>query len=123
VGRYRTIVLVSNDLLDKPGVSQSSLVSCIESMQRFPTGTIDLVVLHPLKTRSEWTDTPPNVKEAAEMRTYDLWRKEDAYEIYGVCKDKGFIAVVRPDGYIGTIAPLSSTQDVGVYLRSCLILV
>jgi phenol 2-monooxygenase len=92
-------------------------------VQQFPTGTIDLVVLHPLKTRFEWTDIPPSVKEAAEMRTYGLSRKEDAYDIYGVCKDEGLIAVVRPDGYVGTLAPLSSTQEVETYLRSCLILV
>jgi phenol 2-monooxygenase len=91
-------------------------------MQQFPAGTIDLVVLHPLKTRFEWTDIPPQVKEAAEMRTYGLSRKEDAYEIYGVCKDKGLIAVVRPDGYIGTLALLTSTQEVDIYLRSCLVL-
>jgi phenol 2-monooxygenase len=123
VGRYHIIVLASNDLLDKSGVSQSSLVSCIESKQQFPAGTIDLIVLHPLKTRFEWTDIPPNVKEAAEMRTYGLSRKEDAYEIYGVRKDEGLIAVVRPDGYVGTLAPLSSTQEVEIYLRACLVVI
>jgi phenol 2-monooxygenase len=92
-------------------------------MQKFPAGTIDLVVLHPLKTRFEWTDIPPRVKEAAEMRTYGLSRNEDAYEIYGVCKDKGLIAIIRPDGYVGTLAPLFSTKDIETYLRSCLILV
>jgi phenol 2-monooxygenase len=123
VGRYRIIVLASNDLLDRSGVTQPSLVSCIDIMQRFPAGTIDLVVLHPLKTRFEWTDIPPNVKGVAEMRTYGLSRKEDAYEIYGVCKDKGLIAVVRPDGYVGMLAPLSGPNEVEGYLRSCLILV
>jgi phenol 2-monooxygenase len=123
VGRYRIIVFSSNDLLDRSGITQSSLVSCIESMQKFPAGTIDLVVLHPLKTRFEWTDIPPRVKEAAEMRTYGLSRNEDAYEIYGVCKDKGLIAIIRPDGYVGTLAPLFSTKDIETYLRSCLILV
>jgi phenol 2-monooxygenase len=92
-------------------------------MQRFPAGAIELAVLHPLKTRFEWTDLPPNVKEAAEMRTYGLSRKEDAYEIYGVSKDQGLIAVIRPDGYVGTLAPLSTPKEVEEYLRSCLILI
>jgi phenol 2-monooxygenase len=92
-------------------------------MQRFPAGAIDLAVLHPLKTRFEWTDLPPKVKEAAEMRTYGLSRKEDAYEIYGVSKDEGLIAVIRPDGYVGTLASLSDTEEVEIYFRSCLILV
>jgi phenol 2-monooxygenase len=92
-------------------------------MQRFPAGTIDLVVLHPLKTRFEWTDIPSRVKEVAEMRTYGLSKKEDAYEIYGVPKEDGLIAVVRPDGYVGTLVSLSGTKEAETYLRSCLVLV
>ena len=115
------IVFASNDLLDKSGVSQPSLQSCSEIIQRFPEGTIDLVFLHSLETRFEWTDIPPNVKQLAEMRTYGLSRKEDAYEIYGVSKDEGLIAVVRPDGYVGMLAMLSSTKEVEDYLRSCLV--
>jgi phenol 2-monooxygenase len=92
-------------------------------MQRFPAGTIDLAVLYPLKTRFEWTDLPPKVKEAAEMRTYGLSRKDDAYDIYGVSKDKGLVAVVRPDGYVGTLTSLSNTEEVETYLCSCLILI
>ena len=115
------IVFASNDLLDKSGVSQPSLQSCSEIIQRFPEGTIDLVCLHSLETRFEWTDIPPNVKQLAEMRTYGLSRKEDAYEIYGVSKDEGLIAVVRPDGHVGMLAMLSSTEEVEDYLRSCLV--
>jgi|SRR5690242_13911887 len=122
-GRYRIIVLASIDFLDKLGLSQSALLSCIDAMRRFPAGTIDLAVLHPLETRFEWTDIPPGVKETAEMRTYGLSRKEDAYDIYGVSKSDGIIAVVRPDGYIGTLASLSGTGEVEAYLRSCLALV
>jgi phenol 2-monooxygenase len=115
------IVFTSNDLLDKSGVSQSSLQSCSEIVQRFPEGTIDLVFLHSLKTRFEWTDIPPSVKQLAEMRTYGLSRKEDAYEVYGVSKDEGLVAVVRPDGYVGMLAMLSSTEEVEEFLRSCLV--
>jgi phenol 2-monooxygenase len=115
------IVFASNDLLDKSGVSQPSLQSCSEIIQQFPEGTIDLVFLHSLKTRFEWTDIPPSVKQLAEMRTYGLSRKEDVYEVYGVSKDEGLIAVVRPDGYVGMLAVLSSTEEVEEYLRSCLV--
>lgn len=117
------ILFASNDLLDKSGVSQSSLQSCSEIMQRFPEGTIDFVFLHSLRTRFEWTDIPLSVKQLAEMRTYGLSRKEDAYEVYGVSKDEGLIAVVRPDGYVGMLATLSSTEEVEEYLRSCLVVV
>lgn len=121
VGRYRIIVLSSNDLLDKSGVSQASLLSCSDMIERFPAGTIDLIVLHPLMDRFEWNDIPPTVKRLAEMRTYGLSRKEDAYEIFDVSKDAGCIITVRPDGYIGMLSALSSTTDVEAYLSSCLV--
>jgi phenol 2-monooxygenase len=115
------MVFAGNDLLDKSGVSQSSLQSCGEILQRFPAGTIDFVFLHPLKARFEWTDIPPCVKQLAEMQTYGLSQKEDAYEIYGVSKIVGVIAVIRPDGYVGMLATLSSTRELEEYLRSCLV--
>lgn len=123
VGRYSVIVFTSNDLLDKNGLSQSSLRSCTKIVQKFPAGTIDLAMLHSLETRFEWTDIPAEVKEVAEMRTYGLSRKENAYDIYGVSTDMGLIAVVRPDGFVGSLAPLSSTAEVEAYLRSCLVLI
>ncbi|XP_014557645.1 hypothetical protein COCVIDRAFT_96672 [Bipolaris victoriae FI3] len=120
-GRYRIILFASKDLVDKSGASQSALISCSKIIEQFPAGTIELVVLHPLKERFEWTDIPPVVKQLAEMRTYGLSRKEDAYEVFGVLKDEGLIAIVRPDGYIGTLVSLSDTNEVEEYLRSCLI--
>jgi len=121
VGRYRILVLASNDLLDRLGASQSALVSCVENIKQFPASMIDLVVVHPLIVRFEWTDIPSGVKEIAEMRIYGLSNKEDAYKIYGVSKNGGLIAVVRPDGYIGMLAPLSGSALVEAYFRDCLI--
>lgn len=120
-GRYRIIFFASKDLVDKSGASQSALISCSKIIEQFPAGTIELVVLHPLKERFEWTDIPPVVKQLAEMRTYGLSRKEDAYEVFGVLNDEGLIAIVRPDGYIGMLVSLSDTNEVEEYLRSCLI--
>jgi phenol 2-monooxygenase len=119
-GRYYLLVFVSNDLLDKSGTSQSALRSSIETISKFPEGIINLVVIHPLTTRFEWTDLPAGVKTLAEMRVYGLARKEDAYEALGVSKDDGVIAVVRPDGYVGMLAPLSSAGAVENHLRGCL---
>lgn len=82
---------------------------------------IELVVLHPLRKRFEWTDIPSQVKEVAEMRTYSLATKEDAYDIYGVSKDDGGIVALRPDGYIGALAPLSGSETVESYFRDCLV--
>ncbi|KAF2659394.1 putative phenol monooxygenase [Lophiostoma macrostomum CBS 122681] len=120
-GRYYLLVMTSNDLLDKCGVSQSALMSAVDISQRFPAGVINLAVLHCLDERFEWADIPSAVKTTAEMRTYGLANKEDAYEIYNVSKAEGLFAVIRPDGYVGLLAPLSSSKLVDAYFRGCLI--
>lgn len=119
-GRYHILVLASNDLLDKSGASQLALLSCIDVIQKFPAGATDLVIVHPLQKRFEWTDVPPGLKTFAEMRTYGLAKKEDAYEIFDVSKDEGLIAVIRPDGYVGMLAPLSGSKMVEAYFTGCL---
>ena len=122
-GRYHVLLLASNDLLDRCGASQSAILSSIDTIQKFPTGVINLVILQPLKERFEWADLPPAMKTFAEMQTYGLSKKEDAYEIFGVSKDEGLIAVVRPDGYVGMLAPLSAGKLVEAYFRGCLVAV
>ncbi|RGP62561.1 hypothetical protein FSPOR_9140 [Fusarium sporotrichioides] len=117
-GRYYLLVFASNDLLDRSGASQSALQSSIDIISKFPQETINLVVIHPLTTRFEWTDIPAGVKKLAEMRVYGLARRDDAYETLGVSKDDGVIAVVRPDGYVGMLAPLSRVGSVEKHLHS-----
>ena len=119
-GRYHVLLLTSKDLLDKSGNSQSAISSSVEIMQQFPAGIINLVVLHSLSDRFEWTQLPPGAKTFAEMRTYGLAKDEDAFEVLGVSKDEGVIAVVRPDGYIGMLAPLLGSRSVEEYFRGCL---
>ena len=54
------------------------------------------------------------------MRFYNGTELQDVYKTYGVHPERGAIAVVRPDGYIGTIAELKDTARVKTYLRGCL---
>lgn len=93
----------------------------MNTIGRFPTGTIDLLVLQPLQERFEWTDLPLCVKQVAEMRVYGLAKKEDAYEIYGVSKEDGAMSVVRPDGYVGMLSHLGAPNTVEAYFRGCLL--
>jgi len=79
------------------------------------------VVLHPIKERFEWTQIPSEVKKLAEMRTYGLSKKEDAYGIYGIAKEEGAIAVIRPDGYVGILGRLSAPDVAEDYLSDCLV--
>ncbi|KAI5461880.1 putative phenol monooxygenase [Mariannaea sp. PMI_226] len=121
IGRYHVLVLASNDLLDKSGASQSAIQSSIDIIQKFPTGVVNLMVIHPLEERFEWTDVPPSLKTFAEMRTYGLAKSEDAYEIFDVSKEEGLIAVIRPDGYVSMLSPLSGSELVEDYFNSCLV--
>lgn len=120
-GRYRILVLTSTDLLDPTGQSQKTLQACANTVKSHPAGSTDLVVLHPMKERFEWTQIPSEVKKLAEMRTYGLAKKEDAYDIYGITKEEGAIAVVRPDGYVGVLCRLSAPEIAESYLGDCLV--
>lgn len=116
-------MLTSTDLLDPAGKSQAALQACAKMVKSHPAGTLDFVVLHPIRERFEWTHIPADVKRLAEMRTYGLAKKEDAYDVYGISKEEGAIAVVRPDGYVGVLCRLSAPEIAGAYLKDCLVTV
>lgn len=121
-GRYRLLVLTSTDLLSTSSTSCSTLEACANTLTRFPTGTIDFVVLHPLAQQSlEWTAFPACVKRMAEMSTYGPAKREDAYEIYAIEKAAGALVIVRPDGYVGFVGSLDETAEVEEFLKGCLI--
>ena len=42
-----------------------------------------------------------------------------AYDSYGISKDDGAIIIVRPDGYVGIVAPLSEegVKEVNEYFE------
>ena len=80
---------------------------------------VELVVLHPLKTRFEWTQIPTGVKKLAEMRFHGC-TEENAYKIYGVPQSLGALVIVRPDGVIGLVAHLEAYGEVSYYFRACL---
>lgn len=133
-GRFRILILTSTDLLDSDGRSAQALRDAGLAVEDRLQGALEIVVLHRLKDIRgiNWIDLPPEVKKHAEMRFHSavpddvptdpspLKRKkygaEDAYSIYGVDPEKGAMAVVRPDGYIGLIAALDEGSRVRAYL-------
>jgi phenol 2-monooxygenase (NADPH) len=120
-GRFRLLVLTSSDLLSPSGISSTSLSQISNILSRFPSGVIELVVLHPLEPNTfDWNDIHDMVKRQAEMRFYNGTELEDTYKVYGVDRERGAVAVVRPDGYIGTIAKLEDTERIRAYLGGCL---
>jgi phenol 2-monooxygenase len=76
--------------------------------------------MQPLTARFEWTHLPCCTKELAEMKTYGLAKREDAYEIYGIPKEDGAFVVVRPDGYVGMLGRLDTPGVVEAYFEGCL---
>lgn len=79
------------------------------------------MILHPLPSNTfTWRDVPALVRDAAEMRFYNGTELQHAYATYGVDAEKGALAVVRPDGYVGTLAALGDVGRMGAYLGGCL---
>ena len=54
------------------------------------------------------------------MRFHDGQVLQDAYETYDMSVGQGALAVVRPDGYVGTSTALGDVEQVEMYLKKCL---
>jgi phenol 2-monooxygenase len=64
-----------------------------------------------------WVDVPSPVKEHSEMSFYSGYEIDQVYSIYGVDPEKGALAIVRPDGYVGVIASLTDVGRAEHYLE------
>ncbi|KAF7715380.1 Phenol hydroxylase [Penicillium ucsense] len=121
-GRFRILCLTSSDLLDKEGTSAKTLTALGEIIKNFPPSIIEQVVIHPHLSRSfMWNDIPHEVKKHSEMSFYSGQEIEDVYATYGVDPARGALAVVRPDGYVGTIAELADVTRVDTFLSSLIV--
>ncbi|PWY90428.1 hypothetical protein BO94DRAFT_533906 [Aspergillus sclerotioniger CBS 115572] len=120
-GRFRILCLTSADLLDPKGVSARTLRTLGSFvLPRFPS-VIEQVVIHPRLPRDfTWRDIPAELKKHSEMSFYSGYEMDDVYKIYGVDIAQGALAVVRPDGYVGTVAALDDVKRVEEYLERCL---
>lgn len=65
-----------------------------------------------------WQDIPHAVKEHSEMSFYSGYEIDDVYATYGVDPEKGALAIVRPDGYVGVIASLADVNRAERYLEA-----
>ncbi|KAJ5742513.1 uncharacterized protein N7511_011532 [Penicillium nucicola] len=120
-GRFRLLSMTSTDLLNRKGASAQSLDEISLLVTRFPPTLIEQIIIHPqLDQEFQWKDIPACVKGQAEMRFYNGSTPEDAYKIYGVDPTKGALVLIRPDGYVGTIAGLDGTAKVEEYLKGCI---
>ncbi|KAJ5358167.1 hypothetical protein N7541_005325 [Penicillium brevicompactum] len=117
-GRFRVLCLTSTDLLDPTGISAQALSALSKTIERFPKSVVEQVVVHPRLSRDfMWGDIPRAVKEHSEMSFYNGYELDDVYGTYGVDPEKGAVAIVRPDGYIGVIASLADVNRVERYME------
>ncbi|KAE8351577.1 FAD binding domain-containing protein [Aspergillus coremiiformis] len=121
-GRFRILCLTSLDLLDPQGISAKVLTTLGTSvLPRFPAFTVEQVVIHPrLGKTFTWRNVPHELKKYSEMRFHSGYELDDVYQIYGVNPAQGALVVIRPDGYVGTIAALADVSRVDRYLEGCL---
>lgn len=121
-GRFRILCLTSADLLDPKGTSAQTLTTIgSKVLPRFPASVIEQVVVHPRVGKTfTWRDVPKELKTHSEMRFHSGYEMDDVYKVYGVDPTRGALAVIRPDGYVGTVAALDDVKRVETYLETCL---
>ncbi|EEP81141.1 conserved hypothetical protein [Uncinocarpus reesii 1704] len=118
-GRFRVLCLASTDLLISDGASAKAFTGINEIISKFPENLIELVGVYPSQLGDfYWQDVPKVIKQRAEMR-FHSGSIDTVYKIYGVSAEKGAIAIIRPDGYVGAVVPLSGLQKVEEYLSRC----
>ncbi|KAJ7815028.1 FAD binding domain-containing protein [Mycena olivaceomarginata] len=84
-------------------------LSCILSSSKRPDfGFMDL----PLVLRPHWSRVLSDEKDLRETQG------GDAYATYGIDPHAGAIVCVRPDGYVGMVAPLEEADAVASYFES-----
>ncbi|KAE8372307.1 FAD binding domain-containing protein [Aspergillus bertholletiae] len=100
-------------LLD--GISAQTLTTLGTTvLPHFPASTLEQVVVHPrLDKAFTWRDVPLELKKYSEMRFHSGYDIDDVYKTYGVDPAQGALAVIRPDGYVGTIAGLNDVTWTG----------
>ncbi|KAI0628037.1 FAD binding domain-containing protein [Trametes polyzona] len=73
-----------------------------------------------------YTDLPPFLRQhwsKVLLDDTDLYARVGGggYEKYGIDHQQGAIVVVRPDGYVGTVAPFDQLQDIDAYFSSFMV--
>jgi phenol 2-monooxygenase len=121
IGRYRILVFTPQDLTTTGSPSADYIVRLCDSIvPQYPAGVVELLILYPpRKDRFEWVDLPKCVKRDAEMRVFGV--TQEVYNKYGVRAASGAVAVVRPDGYVGTVCAINDDEGLLRYLDNCLV--
>lgn len=121
-GRYRILVLLPARFKSSSAAFAGIVEFFVAALPaEFAAGAVETVVVFPgARGGLEWTDFPACVRERSEWLVLGD-RSGEAYAMWGVDEERGALAVVRPDGYVGIVAALEEAQaDVVAYLRGVL---
>jgi phenol 2-monooxygenase len=120
-GRYRIIVLLPAQFKANPAAFSEFISTFTDAIPSyFAQGAVETVTVFPGERGSlEWTDFPDCVKEASEWLVLGDHYGE-VYKTWGVDENKGALAVVRPDGYVGAVTSLEGQKEVVGFLESVL---
>ncbi|KAI5779363.1 FAD binding domain-containing protein [Geopyxis carbonaria] len=122
-GVYRVLLLLPASFRADPAAFAPLLQACAATVPlRFPDGVVETAVVFPGERGAlEWTDFPAVVKERGEWMVFGDHYGE-VYKTFEVDEAKGAVAVVRPDGYVGMVAPLEGAEAlVGRWLGGVLV--
>ncbi|KAI0352108.1 hypothetical protein OH77DRAFT_1409847 [Trametes cingulata] len=92
-----------------------------------PAKVFDVLSISSAKKQDvNYTDLPPLFRQhwsKVLLDDVDMYARVGGggYETYGIDPQHGAIVVVRPDGYVGIVAPLDRLQDVDAYFNSFMV--
>ncbi|KAI0773261.1 FAD binding domain-containing protein [Trametes elegans] len=130
--RFKVLVFAG----DVAGSAQAARVSALAEQMarpesfyrrfahRDPADVFEILAICAAKKQDvNYTDLPPLFRQhwsKVFLDDTDMYAREGGggYEAYGIDAQEGAIVVVRPDGYVGIVAPLNALQDVNAYFSS-----
>lgn len=116
-GRYRILLLAANDF--PRNRSRAAVEAVCGIVDNFVEGLVEAVVLQPWTDESfQWADTPPVLKQQAEMRLHIA--DDKVYQTFCVSRERGAAALIRPDGIVAITTELEDTASIQQMLQMVL---
>ncbi|KAI0675863.1 FAD binding domain-containing protein [Trametes maxima] len=133
--RFKVLVFTGNILDTAQAARVKALAEELDRPESFyhrfghgdPSKVFDVLSISAAKKQDvNYTDLPPLFRQhwsKVLLDDTDLYARVGGggYEAYGIDAQRGAIVVIRPDGYVGVVAPLDGAKDVVAYFESFMI--
>ena len=122
-GKFHVIALIpaSTAPASGSGAWWSDLEALLASLQvGILRSIVEAIIIHPWPPYGhdiEWTHFPPVVRDIAEHNVYGEAESDGVYGTWGIERATGALAVVRPDGYVGSQFGWGEDEALMQYLR------